>query len=380
MTCHLALLLLDSSTNFWLLGIAGTCGGLYLFSRGFRILQRKRLILNTPTSKIRSAALGLVEVNGLAAGPYTMNAPVTGLPCYYYRTLAWELRKSGKSENWHKVADESLHLPFYLDDNTGRLLVNPQGAEMDLHRDFHEEYGTSLVFSQDMPANVRSFLVRHGVGGERKIRVDEYCIKPKNFLFILGTLGENPGVAVNPRPIQTQQAQVSQFTLSLPGFSGKLRLERNSGTAQHRFNEPETFARAGTQEIIKLSGGAPPGETAAMTPQGKIAAALVRAGISNPAAWAAAGINDPAAAMANVTGPALPSGSAAAAPGTAPDFDLHPKVVIMQGDNNPAFLISWRSERKVVRALGWKSLVCIWGGPILTLISVYVLLARLGWL
>jgi hypothetical protein len=48
--------------------IVGACTGLYLFDRGFGLLSRKRLILDTPTSKIRTASLGLVEVNGLAVG------------------------------------------------------------------------------------------------------------------------------------------------------------------------------------------------------------------------------------------------------------------------------------------------------------------------
>jgi hypothetical protein len=30
--------------------------------------------------------------------------------------------------------------------------------------------------------------------------------------------------------------------------------------------------------------------------------------------------------------------------------------------------------------MGWKSAACIWGGPALTLTSVYLLLAHLGWL
>ena len=52
----------------------------------------------------------------------------------------------------------------------------------------------------------------------------------------------------------------------------------------------------------------------------------------------------------------------------------------MKGENNPGFLISWRSEREVVRSLGWKSAACIWGGPLLVLLSAYVLLAHCGWL
>ena len=136
------------------------------------MLQRKRLILNTPSSKIRSAAMGLVEINGLATGPYTMPAPITTVPCYYYRTMAWRWERRGKSSEWVKVADESLHVPFYLDDNTGRVLVDPRDAEMDIHRDFHEEYSHSLFSMHiEVPATVSGFLARHAISTDNKIKI-----------------------------------------------------------------------------------------------------------------------------------------------------------------------------------------------------------------
>jgi len=79
-------------------------------------------------------------------------------------------------------------------------------------------------------------------------------------------------------------------------------------------------------------------------------------------------------------------GSAAAAVATAPEktpepqYDLRPPVVLMRGVHNPAFFISWQSQREVVRSLGWKSAAMIWGGPALTLACVYFLAAQLGWL
>jgi len=45
----------------WLIvGLAGIAVGTYLFCRGFALLHRKRLILDTPTSTVRSAALGRI--------------------------------------------------------------------------------------------------------------------------------------------------------------------------------------------------------------------------------------------------------------------------------------------------------------------------------
>ena len=373
--------LLSSVDQLEILALVGAVAGLTLFYRGFRLLQRKRLIQNTPTSKIRSASLGLVEISGLATGPYTIPAPITGRSSYYYRTLAWELRKSGKNNEWHKIADESLHVPFYLDDNTGQVLVNPQGAEMDIHRDFHQEYGQSLFSENEMPPEVRSFVIRYGASGDRRIRVDEYCIKPKNALFVLGTLGENPGLEVGPKPIRTERPAIATLRLELPGGNGhkaSINVGAGPGVAI-----PEITVRTETsREVIQLPSGARPTTSAEMTQQGKIAAALLKAGISNPAAWSAAGIDNSASAIAAATQGASPSGTTTAA-GAAPapeEFDLHPKVVLMKGENNSAFFISWRSQRNVVAALGWKSIAYIWGGPALTLVSVYILLAQVGWL
>ena len=44
------------------LAVAGTVTGSVLFWRGFRDLALKRLLDNTPTARVRSMAMGLVEV------------------------------------------------------------------------------------------------------------------------------------------------------------------------------------------------------------------------------------------------------------------------------------------------------------------------------
>ena len=159
----------------------------------------------------------MVEVSGLAVGPYTMIAPVTARPCYYYRTVVWEWKQSGKNKQWVKVAGESMHVPFFLDDNTGRVLVDPRSADLDLHRDFEQEFCDSFFTSKEpVPGNVRSFLSRHGIVTSNKIKVEEYCIKPKNSLFLLGTLAENPGIEVTAQPVRDAEP-----TSSFSSFSGQ---------------------------------------------------------------------------------------------------------------------------------------------------------------
>ena len=353
----LTFILTSSPPWFW--PALGAGAGVYFFYRGFQLLQRKRLIMNTPSSKIRSAAMGLVETSGLATGPYTLTAPITGVPCYYYRTMVWQWKQRGKNSSWVKEADESLHVPFYLDDGPARLLVNPQGAEMDIHRDFHEEFSHSLFSSSlEIPGNVTGFLTAHGVDTSAKVKIEEYCIKPKNAIFVLGTLASNPGVEVSAVPVRTTPALEQAFSLgSVLSFSETTTLTGFQG------NSAPPLAMQGSHAVVLDP-----------TQQAKIADALTKAGITSPAAWAAAGINQTHAAT--VTS----AGSAAAAVLAPEQFDLHPPTVLMKGARSPAFYISWRSQRDVVRSLGWKSALMIWGGPALTLLCVYILAGEFGWL
>ncbi|MGA8835689.1 MAG: hypothetical protein WCF74_23230 [Candidatus Sulfotelmatobacter sp.] len=359
----------------------GLCIGLYLFFNGFRLLQRRRLILDTPVSKIRSASMGMVELSGLAVGPYTMIAPVTQRPCYYFRTFVWEWKQEGRSKNWVKVAAECMHLPFFLDDNTAQVLIDPRGAELDLHRDFLQEFSDSFFTTKDeVPPNVRLLLSRHGVDATNKIKVEEYCIKPKNALFVVGTLGENPGLELTSLPIQDEEAiSLAAAGLSFPLRGASLSLATEGSNVfsgvltsglQHdpKFDAiyDKAITRASTR-VIKLSPEQGPTKSADMTQQQKISAALMKAGIANPAPWAAAGITPSTLAAASSNSP-----NRTAAPADA--FDQHPPVILMKGKNNPTFLISWRSQGDVARSLGWKCTLMIWGGPALALLCLYGLL------
>jgi hypothetical protein len=357
--------------------VIGFCAGIGLFFYGFRLLQRRRLILDTPFSKIRSASMGMVEVSGLAVGPYTMVAPITTHPCYYYRTLVWEWKQSGKNKSWVKVAGECMHLPFFIDDNTGCVLVDPRGADLDLHRDFEQEFCDSFFTTkEEVPGNVRSFLSRHGIVTYNKIKVEEYCIKPKNSLFILGTLGENPGLELSPQPVQDTDAMSSfsagRFSLSLNSLS----FSTGSGDTGFRVGsmaERLALPFEARHEVIRLSPESGLAKTSDMTQQQKIAAALLKAGISSPAAWTAAGVQA-AGGVQVVTDPATASPGNASSPAQMNGFDSHPPVVLMKGTNNKTFLISWRGRQEVARSLGWKCALMIWGGPALALLSLYFFL------
>jgi len=348
-------LISDFSQLVWyLLPVAA---GLYLFVRGFQLLARRRLLQTTPQSKIRSAALGLVEVSGLAAGPFTLHAPITGLPCFYYRTIAWESNESGRNHDWKKVAEEVLYVPFFLDDNTGKLLIDPRGAELDLHRDFRSEFSDSIFSSADaVPDNVRNFLLRHAVSCENKLKVEEYCIKPKNALFIVGTITENPR------------------------HQGSTGTNASSSIAVHKVTVNEHASPS--PEVVYISPASRPSSSMQMTQQERVAAALQKAGITKPAAWEAAGLpSSPVAVETAELVVAEPSNSQTLSSKTGeatPEFELNPPVVLMKGKNDKTLVISWRSETALARSLAWKSALMLLGGPVLIILGLYFLLARTG--
>jgi hypothetical protein len=352
----------------------GAVLGAVLFYRGFRMLQYKRLIQNTPFSKIRSASMGLVEVSGMAAGPQTIPAGITGEPCFYYRATAWELRESGNRREWKRVADESLYVPFFVEDPTGKMLVDAQGADLDVHRTFKDEFNTSLFGGRDMvPASVTKYLLRNGIGASGELRLEEHCIQPGYPLFILGTLGENPDRGHRPPALHVAVASSSirsRAGFSFPFGNGLFRsvtgvagLPLGASTAHipassPALNQPATPA-ASSWSSVSMDEVHPPGRT---TPAPAPAAPIPQVPFATATAVADA-----------------PSAQAPPAAQRPEESVFDASVVIGKGTRNDPFTISSQSQREVVQSLGWKSALCIWGGPVLTLVCLYILLGMLGW-
>ncbi|HEB58621.1 MAG TPA: hypothetical protein ENJ01_05310 [Gammaproteobacteria bacterium] len=95
------------------------------------LFHRARVIENTPTSKLRSAAQGFVELEGTArAIPGTkLVGPLSQRPCVWFE---YEIEKyvGGKNNKWRTIERDESDDPFLLDDGTGTCLVLPDGASI----------------------------------------------------------------------------------------------------------------------------------------------------------------------------------------------------------------------------------------------------------
>jgi hypothetical protein len=109
-------------------GVVPAVAAVALFWGGFYFVVLKRQIENTPTSKIRSIAMGMVEVHGQARRIYALVAPISHSACAWYRIRKY--RKDNR-DNWKLVREEdSGHVPFQIDDGTGKVVVDPTGASV----------------------------------------------------------------------------------------------------------------------------------------------------------------------------------------------------------------------------------------------------------
>jgi hypothetical protein len=113
-----------------------------------------------------------------------------------------------------------------------------------------------------------------------------------------------------------------------------------------------------------------------MSQQSKIAAALTRAGITRPEAWTAAGVPYQSVALEENAAP-TPVSAREEEQSKSSDFNLAPPVVLMKGANDPAFVISFRSQKEFAVALAWKSAAMVWGGAAITLLGLYMLLTQM---
>lgn len=122
--------LLASAVGFGVrTGTAPALLSLFFGWLGLRHLRIKRHIENLPTSRVRSVAMGLVEVQGYARRKFALVSPMTHQPCVFYRLRKY--RRDDEGRNWKEYSSTDCGpVPFDLEDDTGRLTIDPAGAKV----------------------------------------------------------------------------------------------------------------------------------------------------------------------------------------------------------------------------------------------------------
>ncbi len=192
--------------------------GAMVFYYGLNRRRRYKLIEETPRSKIRSIAMGLVEIHGTVQSKSLIKTPFSQKDCIYYRYKIEEYTESvsvdskGRtktSREWINVGQGEQRVPFFASDETGQIYVDPKGAEFDVEpkaafaqrKGVFNDFGSIINTLRNwdnmkqatvdkqrwglMPIDPKQKLIINPQIGDR--RYTEYFIMPGEKIFILGT-------------------------------------------------------------------------------------------------------------------------------------------------------------------------------------------------
>lgn len=97
--------------------------------RTHRNVLLARTIEDHPTATVRGAHQGYVELEGI--GKYfdndPANAPLSKKPCIWYR---FKVERRNNKGDWEILESGTSDETFLLDDGTGQLVIDPDGAEV----------------------------------------------------------------------------------------------------------------------------------------------------------------------------------------------------------------------------------------------------------
>jgi hypothetical protein len=200
------------------------CAGPILFFRGFRDFRLHRLIQNTPTSRIRSMAMGLAEINGTVLQRSSVRAPFSNQPCAY-----WEVSiaiRVNQKHGWTTVYREASGQPFYVEDQTGVVLVYPKGSTCRVPPTAEEE-----CLGATMPEIYSDFMAerrirRRFLWGFSQMRFREHRVQEGEPVYILGSAeprSQSRDVSLadlSDRPFAVASADADAQTLKATGTDG----------------------------------------------------------------------------------------------------------------------------------------------------------------
>ncbi len=138
-----------------------------------------------PTSKIRSVAMGLAEIEGRLVMIESLAAPIMDKKCIGYRYVVEErhVDKEGH-ESFRTIKDETKCSRFYMEDETDKILI-----------DTHE----ITLFMLNLDEQYRS-------GGKR---YSQYLLQEGNKMLLIGKANEENG-----KPIMTNEEIYNVFVIA----------------------------------------------------------------------------------------------------------------------------------------------------------------------
>ncbi|MBZ5514614.1 MAG: E3 ubiquitin ligase family protein [Acidobacteriia bacterium] len=358
--------------------------GILLFFKGFRKFRKYRVLADTPEVPIRSVPMGLVEIHGTALGDDKLASPVSHTPCYLYKVQIDRWKEDSKGRGgWVHHRTDIERVKFYLQDKTGKVLVDPGDAELDLPEYAQRKIGEGRTSSGGRGATeseLRNYVTQadvHRLSG-----------------FVERAL-EHVGPRSDPKQEETRQSLVEAFqhTPGFPDFQQRIaglmasKLQQRLQEIGPQPDPQKEQARLAALEAFKHPRGSPEyGEqmrrAVVFAPSWGQQEFLEAMGVATSNAPATL-LNFPqASGRYRFTEYCIVPGRSYDITGTCTENpnprDEDDRNMIVKGQNEPTFLISSKTEKQLESDLRSRAQLMIVGGAILSIVCLAIFLAKLG--
>ncbi|QGG95270.1 LemA family protein [Actinomarinicola tropica] len=160
---------------------------------GYAMWRRLWDIADTPTSDAAHVFVGTNELRGRAAPlDRPIVAPYAGVECVWFRSLLErEERDAEGRRRWRTVHDESSAAPFWIEDDSGRVLIRPEGASVYATERRRASHAGRPSRTTGLDLLARLAAEDHGLtiaatGSLDAHRSTEWLIRPGEAIYVLG--------------------------------------------------------------------------------------------------------------------------------------------------------------------------------------------------
>src|SRR5579859_351248 len=374
----------NGSLELWT--VLGFFGGLWMFIKGFRVYREYRVIEDTPEIPVRSIPMGLVHVHGKATGEQPIPSPVSHTPCFFYKVDIERWEHHGKSSGWRHYKTDTDGAKFYLDDGSGKVLVDAHSAEFDLEQSCQRQ--TDRVMAQSGAGGVTNDELLRYVSKVEASRIFSFMGKG---IASVGHLSDPHKEEIRQKladafqqPFLSPQMVTKMMAVQMPMIESSVRSMGPQSDPQ------KEKARLAALEAFKH----PPGSPEFMQQIQHLMEADHNPQHAQQFEQYMSAMQGSQPALDSMISPA--SGryrltEYCIVPDHAYDItatcvenpqpkDEHDRNLLMKGTNEPTFLISYRTEKAIESKLRWRAAGYVFGGAALSIICLAILLAKYGWL
>ncbi len=145
-------------------GVLLVVAGVVAAGYGYRRRRRRQAIAAVETTDALRVTPGPAEVYGEAVPAESpLRAPFTDEDCVLAEWEIEEWEESGDHSSWRTEGSGTLAAPFHVDDGTGRVLVQPEAATVDLSG---PRETVEVGVDETPPEPIRSFIELEATPGE----------------------------------------------------------------------------------------------------------------------------------------------------------------------------------------------------------------------